>query len=58
MIVLRPTRRSICTSRCIPTDRRSCCSPYNRADDLCCAGILDLLDLADDRLIYACADGT
>ena len=30
----------------------------NRADDLRGAGIFDLLDLADDRLVYACADCT
>ena len=40
-----------------PADRLSCCNPYNRADNLCGAGILDLLDLADDRLVYACANG-
>ena len=34
------------------------CRSYNRTDDLCRAGILDLLDLADDRLVYACANGT
>ena len=34
-----------------------CCSFYNRADDLCGAGILDLLDLADNGLVYACANG-
>ena len=34
-----------------------CCSSYNRADDLCSARILDLLDLADNGLVYACANG-
>ncbi|MEX5285067.1 hypothetical protein QCO44_05350 [Selenomonas sputigena] len=33
-----------------------CCSSYNRADDLCSARILDLLDLADNGLVYACAN--
>ena len=33
-----------------------CCSTYNRADDLCSARILDLLDLADNGLVYACAN--
>ena len=40
-----------------PADRLSCCNPYNRADNLCGAGILDLLDLADDRLVDSCANG-
>ena len=57
-IPLRPARRRTCTRTRISTDRLSRRSPYNRADNLCGAGILDLLDLADDRLVYACADGT
>ena len=56
-IPLRPARRRTCTRTRIPTDRLSCRSPYNRADDLCGAGILDLLDLADDRLVDSCANG-
>ena len=57
MIPLRPTSRRSRTSRCIPTDRLSRRSPYNRTDNLRCTGILDLLDLADDRLIDSCANG-
>ena len=57
MIPLRPARRRTCTRTRIPTDRLSCRSPYNRADNLCGVGILDLLDLADDRLIDSCANG-
>ncbi len=41
-----------------PTDHLSCRSADNRTDDLCGAGLLDLLDLADDGLVYACANGT
>ena len=57
MIVLRSARRRSCTRTCILADRLSCRSPYKRTDDLCGAGILDLLDLADDRLVDSCADG-
>ena len=55
-VVLRPARRCTCSSSCISADSLSCRSPYNRTDDLCCAGILDLLDLADDRLVYSCTN--
>ena len=58
IVPLRPARRRTCTRPRIPTDRLNCRSPYNRADDLRGAGILDLLDLADDRLIDSCANGT
>ncbi len=58
MIILRPTSRRSRTSTCSAADRLSRRSTYNCADDLHGAGILDLLDLADDRLVYAYADGT
>ena len=57
IVPLRPARRRTCTRPRIPTDRLNCRSPYNRADDLRGAGILDLLDLADDGLIDSCTNG-
>ena len=56
-ISLRPTSRRNRTGSRIATDRLSCCSTYYRTDDLCGARILDLLDFADDRLVYACTNG-
>ena len=58
MIILRPTSRRSRTSTCSAADRLSCRSPYNRADDLCGAGSLDLLDFADYSLVDSCTDRT